>query len=133
MTAEIVIIILKVAVIAVTLLLLASLTALATGRIKLHGRINIAFFALTMIALLGFEVIIRFLYPDMVQSYLRERDAISSLNTHLWFALPSAVLLLVMLPTGLRRLRSLHIAIGVLFLVLWTGTFVTGVFYLPHH
>ena len=28
--------------------------------------------------------------------------------------------------------RSVHIALGLLFLVLWIGTFVTGVFYLPH-
>ena len=36
-----------------TVLLAASLTALARGNIRLHGRINYVFFALTLIALLG--------------------------------------------------------------------------------
>jgi hypothetical protein len=37
-----------------------------------------------------------------------------------------------MLLTGVRRQRRLHIGLGMVFLVLWTGTFITGVFFLPH-
>jgi len=38
----------------------------------------------------------------------------------------------VMLVTGWKRRRKLHIATGLVFLVLWIGTFITGVFFLPH-
>ena len=38
----------------------------------------------------------------------------------------------VMLFTGIRHLRRLHIATGILFSVLWIGTFITGVFFLRH-
>jgi len=48
MNAAVVILVLKVAVIAVTVLLVASLTALARGNIRLHGRINYVFFVLTL-------------------------------------------------------------------------------------
>ncbi len=132
MTAEIVMLTLKTAVIAVTVLLAASLTALACGNIRLHGRINYAFFALTLIALLGLEVVVRILWPEMMSSFLKSRGASDMLRTHLMFSMPSAVLLFFMLFTGLKRFRSVHIGLGVLFLILWTGTFVTGVFYLPH-
>jgi len=40
--------------------------------------------------------------------------------------------LLVMLSTGLTHHRVLHVATGVLFALLWAGTFVTGIFFLPH-
>ena len=57
MNAGLVILVLKVAVVAVTVLLAGSLVALACGRYRLHGRINIAFFALTLAALVGLELI----------------------------------------------------------------------------
>ena len=55
-----------------------------------------------------------------------------ALRVHLCFSVPAAVLLPVMLYTGLTHRRSLHLVLAVLFAILWLGTFVTGVFYLPH-
>jgi uncharacterized membrane protein YozB (DUF420 family) len=133
MDPGVVILILKIAVILVTILLACSLTAIAFGKVRLHGRINLAFFALTLIALVGLEVVIRLIEPELFASYFESRNAVGLLRTHLWFAMPSAGLLFVMLFTGLRHYRRIHVAMGLLFLVLWTGTFVTGVFWLPHH
>ena len=45
---------------------------------------------------------------------------------------PSALLMPLMLYTGLRGLRAVHLGLAVVFVVLWAGTFVTGVFFLPH-
>ena len=132
LTAANVILALKIAVSAVTLLLLCSLLALARGHYRLHGRINLAFFTLTLVALLGFEVVIRILEPGVFE-YIRANDELNrALNIHLCFAVPSALLMPAMLYTGLTRRRTLHLALALLFAVLWTGTFITGVFYLPH-
>ena len=38
----------------------------------------------------------------------------------------------VMLLTGKTGRRGVHVAFGVAFGILWAGTFVTGVFFLPH-
>jgi uncharacterized membrane protein YozB (DUF420 family) len=132
MNAGYVILTLKVAVIAVTVLLAVSLLALVRGNYRLHGRLNVAFFILTLAALVGLEVVARLLSPDLFVDYLNAHDARDALRTHLMFSMPAAVLLLFMLPTGWQRRRNLHITMGLLFLVLWAGTFVTGVFYLPH-
>jgi hypothetical protein len=132
MNAGVVILILKIAVIAVTILWVGSLVALALGKTQLHGRINIVFFALTLAALLGLEVIARVISPDIFDNYLNEHDAKNMLYVHLAFSLPSAGLLFVMLFTGLRHKRNWHIATGILFSILWIGTFVTGIFFLPH-
>lgn len=132
LSAGTLILILKIAVIAVTVLLACSLTALARGNYTLHGRINMAVFALTMAALLGLEIIARILSPEIFNDHFAKYNAKSALRVHLCFSLPSAALLPLMLFTGLRRRRSLHVPIGVVFLVFWTGTFVTGVFFLPH-
>jgi len=132
LTAPLVILTLKIAVIAVTLLLLTSLLAVWRGQYRLHGRINIAFFTLTLTALLGLEVVARLLEPEMFKEYFEEHDAWTALTVHLCFSIPAAVLLPFLLLTGLRRRRLLHLNLAVLFLVLWTGTFITGVFYLPH-
>jgi hypothetical protein len=132
MDAALIILVLKVAVIAVTVLLLASLTALARGNYRLHGRINYVFFGLTLAALIGLEVIVRLLDPQLLDDFLTRHGAHDALRRHLSFSLPAAGVLFVMLFTGLQRYRRVHIAFGILFLVLWTGTFVTGVFYLPH-
>ena len=123
---------LKIAVILVTILLVWSLVALAKGRYVLHGRLNMAVVALTVAALLGLEVIARLLYPDLFTIHFVKHNAQRALWIHLGFSLPSALLLPLMLVLGLRHRRSLHIGLGILFLILWTGTFITGVFFLPH-
>jgi uncharacterized membrane protein YozB (DUF420 family) len=130
LTGPLVILLLKVAVSAVTLLLLASLVALWRGRYRLHGRINLAFSALTLAALLGLEVLVRLIDPHLFDYF--DPDTLAALRVHLCFAVPAAVLLPVMLYTGLTRRRAVHLSLAVLFGILWTGTFVTGVLFLPH-
>jgi hypothetical protein len=120
---------LKIAVIAVTLLLLVSLAALARGNYRLHGRINVVFFTLSLIAVLGLELAVRIVIPEDFERYVAETTA---LRTHLWFSVPSLVLMPAMLYTGLKRNRTVHLVLAVLFGTLWTGTFITGVFFLPH-
>lgn len=132
MHAGLVILILKIAVAVVTVLWVGSLIALACGKTRLHGRINIAFFALTLIALLGLEVIVRIVSPGIFENYFARHQAENAMQVHLMFAVPSAVLLFFMLFTGLKHKRNLHIAAGILFSVLWIGTFITGIFFLPH-
>jgi uncharacterized membrane protein YozB (DUF420 family) len=132
MNAGYVILVLKIAVAAVTILLAASLLALARGRYRLHGRINTVFFVLTIAALLGLEVIARLLDPELFNQYLEEHRAADALRIHLGFSIPSALLLFFMLITGWAHRRYWHIGLGVVFLVLWTGTFITGIFFLPH-
>jgi hypothetical protein len=132
MNAGVIILVLKIAVIAVTILWLASLVALAMGKTRLHGRINMVFFALTLAALVGLELIARVVDPELFDQFLDERNAKGILYVHLGFSLPSAALLFVMLFTGLKHKRTFHIAAGILFSMLWTGTFITGVFFLPH-
>jgi hypothetical protein len=132
LTAETVILTLKIAVIAVTVLLACSLTALAFGNYRLHGRINLVFFILVLAALLGLELVTHLAMPGMLQRFLEQHGAVDALYVHLGFSVPSALLLPVMLYSGLKRFRSLHISLGVLFLVLWSGTFITGIFFLPH-
>jgi uncharacterized membrane protein YozB (DUF420 family) len=132
LTGPVVILALKIAVAAVTVLLLASLLALARGNYRLHGRINLAFFTLTLIALFGFEVIIRIIEPRIF-NYINEDEALrQALNIHLCFSVPSALLMPAMLYTGLTHRRGVHLALACVFGVLWLGTFVTGVFFLPH-
>lgn len=131
LTAVNVLIALKVAVAAVTVLLLASLLALALGKYRLHGRINTVFFVLTLAALLGLEVVVRLLQPEMFEDYFVRTDSVTAFKVHLAFSLPAALMLPAMLYTGWKRRRNLHIALGVVFLVLWAGTFVTGIFFLP--
>ncbi len=132
LTGPNVILSLKAAVVLVTILLAASLTALACGRIRLHGRINLAFFVLTVAALLGFEVVIRMIQPEIFH-YIDEKEGLrQALNIHLSFAVPSAVLMPLMLFTGLRHRRAAHLALSVVFGVLWLGTLITGLFFLPH-
>ncbi|HZZ78853.1 MAG TPA: hypothetical protein VFE62_10070 [Gemmataceae bacterium] len=122
--------ILKIAVIAVTLLWIASLIALALGNTRLHGRINYVFFGLTLTALFALEVVMRVIKPGLFDDYAHHMD--QAMAVHLTFSVPAAVLLFVMLFTGIRHLRRVHIAAGILFSVLWIGTFVTGVFFLRH-
>jgi hypothetical protein len=132
LNAEMVILTLKIAVSAVTVLLACSLTALAFGQYRLHGRINLVFFILVLAALLGLEMVTQIVRPGMLQEFLQKNDALPALYVHLGFSVPSALVLPVMLWTGLKRRRWVHVALGILFLTLWTGTFITGIFYLPH-
>ncbi len=130
-----VILILKVAVFAVTLLLLASLAALAAGKQRLHGRINIVFFVLTAMTVVAFEGLIRIdeARQGTLFAYIRENEELNQrLTTHLYFSIPSALLMPVMLWTGLTHRRTPHIVLAWVFGLLWLGTFVTGVFTLPH-
>lgn len=127
-----IILILKIAVILVTLLLSGSMIALARGRHSLHGRLNVLVTGLTLAALLGLEVIARLLNPDLFSTHFERHQAQDALVIHLAFSLPSAVLLPLMLVLGFKHRRTLHVGLGIVFLVLWTGTFITGVFFLPH-
>jgi hypothetical protein len=120
---------LKVLVSAVTVLFAASLVALATKRVRLHGRINRVFFALTILTVLGFELLLRIGTDVTSQFSAAARDA---LRIHLYFSVPAALLLPAMLVSGIKRRRSLHVPLGVAFALLWLGTFVSGVFFLPH-
>jgi FtsH-binding integral membrane protein len=113
---------LKVLVAAVTVLLLASLVALLLKRPRLHGQINTAFFVLTMLTVIAFEALLQSI--DVSAAF--DGAARTALHTHLWFSVPSALLLPAMLVTGKMRLKRLHLVLSAVFAVLWTGTVVTG-------
>lgn len=125
-----VILALKAAVIAVTVLLLASLLALARGRYRLHGRLNLVFFVLTLVALLSLEVVTRIVEPTVFDYF--DADTRHALRRHLMFSMPAAALLPFMIVTGGTHRRRIHLSLAAVFGVLWIGTFITGVFYLPH-
>jgi hypothetical protein len=122
-----IIVALKVLVGAVTVLFALSLVALAVGRTRLHGRINTVFFVLTALTVLGFEGLLQVVNV----SELFDDAARRALRTHLYFSVPSTLLLPVMIATGRMHRRRLHIAVGIAFLLLWTGTVITGMG-LPH-
>ena len=118
---------LKIAVGAVTLLLLVSLIVLARGNKRLHGQINFVFFLLTITAVLGLELIIRFLNPEFTDTF--SPDEKQMLRIHLGFSIPSTLILPLMLYTGKTHSRW-HVPLAVVFSPLWIGTFVTGIFFL---
>jgi len=120
---------LKVLVSAVTVLFAASIVAIATGHRRLHGRINLAFFVLTMTTVLGFELLLR-LGTDVSATFSPEARA--ALRVHLVFAVPAALLLPLMLWTGSTCRRRLHVPLAVLFTLIWAGTVYTGLFTLPN-
>jgi uncharacterized membrane protein YozB (DUF420 family) len=128
-----VILTLKVAVAGVTVLLLASLVALVRGNTRLHGRINVVFFALTAATLVGFELLIRVIRPDLFAYFEADAELSRRLRVHLCFSVPAALLMPVMLWTGLTHRRRIHLFLAGVFGALWAGTFVTGVFFLPHN
>lgn len=132
LTGPNVILALKVAVALVTVLLIASTIAVARGHYRLHGRLNLAFFTLTLVTLLGFEVIIQIVQPEIFQYIKGDEELGRALRIHLCFSVPSALLMPAMLYTGLTHRRQLHLVLAVLFALLWAGTFVTGIFFLPH-
>ena len=113
---------LKVLVVAVTLLLLASLVALALKRPRLHGQINTAFFVLTMLTVVGFEGLLQWVNVSATFDDAARR----ALRTHLWFAIPSALALPAMFISGKMRLKKLHLALATVFSALWAGTVITG-------
>lgn len=120
---------LKVLVAGVTVLFAASLAALLAGNIRLHGRINTVFLILTLTTVFGFEVLLR-LGTDVVSHFSPEARAM--LKVHLYFAIPAACLLPLMYASGIKRRRSLHIGLGLIFAILWIGTVITGLVFLPH-
>ncbi len=132
LTGSNIILTLKITVAAVTCLFLASLVALLRGNYRLHGWINTVFMVLTLTALLGLEVVARLLRPGVFEEHFNQTGAWTALYVHLCFSLPAAVVLVAMFLTGRAHRATLHVALGVLFAVLWTGTFITGIFFLPH-
>jgi hypothetical protein len=120
---------LKVLVSIVTALFAAAVGAIATGRKKLHGRINTAFFALTLTTVVGFEGLLR-LQGNVTEHFTTDEKR--ALFIHLWFAVPSVLLLLLMMGSAVLKWKRFHVACGILFSLFWVGTFVTGVFFLPH-
>jgi uncharacterized membrane protein YozB (DUF420 family) len=132
LTGPNVILALKVAVAAVTVLLLASLVALSRGQYRLHGRINLAFFTLTLAAVLGLELVVRVISPNVFEYIGKDPELYRALNIHLCFSVPSALLMPAMLYTGLTHRRTIHLRLAFVFGILWAGTFVTGIFFLPH-
>ena len=130
LTGPDVILSLKIAVLAVTFLFLTSLLALSRGNYWLHGRINIAFFGLTATALMVLEVLVRLVNPELFNYF--DAETRRALNIHLCFSLPSALLMPFMLWTGLTHRRRVHLTLASLFSILWAGTFITGIFFLPH-
>lgn len=133
LTPTLVILSLKYAVGAVTLLLCMSLIALAKGKVQLHGKINVVFFVLTLAALLLFEIVVRMIDPVLFSGLWRNPELAKSLKIHLCFAVPSALIMGIMLFTGLRKFRVLHRRVAIVFLVCWIGTFYTGIFWLPNY
>lgn len=130
LTGPNVILTLKIAVAAVTVIFIASLICLVRGNYRWHGRLNIAFFVLTLTAVLGLEGIIRFIDPLLFDYFSPHTKQM--MTVHLAFSIPSTILLPFMLFSGLKHRRVLHLLIGTLFVVCWLGTFVTGIFFLPH-
>ena len=120
---------LKVLVSVVTVVFAAAIVAIATGRRRLHGRLNVVFFVLTMTTVLGFELLLR-LGTDVSASFSPE--AKQALRVHLVFAVPSALLLPLMLWSGATRRRRLHVPLAFVFTLLWAATVYTGLFTLPN-
>jgi uncharacterized membrane protein YozB (DUF420 family) len=133
LTPTLVILSLKYAVGAVTVLLVFSLIALAKGKIKLHGKINVVFFVFALATLFLFEIVVRMIDPLLFSGLWKNAELAKSLKIHLCFAVPSAFLMGIMLFTGLRKLKVWHRRVAIVFLVCWVGTFYTGIFWLPNH
>ncbi|HWG47002.1 MAG TPA: DUF420 domain-containing protein [Gemmataceae bacterium] len=131
LTGPNVILTLKIAVAAVTVLLIAALIAVARGNYRLHGRLNLAFFTLTLIAVLGLELVVRIIAPNVFDYINNDSELRHALNVHLWFSVPSTFLMPAMLYTGLKGYVRVHLTLAVCFAVLWTGTVITGIFFLP--
>jgi len=132
LTGPQIILALKIAVATVTALLLVSFLALWRGNYRLHGRINVVFFVLTSTALVGLEVIVRLIDPTIFDYFGLDPELKRALTIHLCFSLPAAAVMPLMLLTGYTHRRRIHLTLAVAFGILWIGTFVTGIFFLPH-
>ena len=120
---------LKVLVCTVTVLFAVAVWAILTGRKRLHGRVNTVFFILTMTTVIGFELLLR-IGGDITATFTPE--ARQALRIHLMFAVPAAAIMPVMFWSGWTQRKRLHLPLAVLFTLAWIGTFITGVFFLPH-
>lgn len=129
LTGPVIILALKIAVGAVTVLLLVALWALARGKYWLHGRLNTLFTVLTLTAVVVFEGLLQ--AGVDVTGHFTPADRVA-LYVHLGFVIPLIPVMLLMTWSGWRHRGHLHVRLGIVFLVLWTGMFVTGVFFLPH-
>ncbi len=123
---------LKSAVSLVTVLLACAIWAAWRKKYRLHGRINMAFFALTVTTLIVFEVVIRLINPEIYDYIKADAHLYSRLKIHLGFSIPAAIMMPLMLWSGLKRRKKLHRSAAVFFLIVWIMTFLTGVFFLPH-
>ena len=130
LTGPQVIIGLKIAVVLVTALLIASAVALALRKPRLHGKLNTLMTLLTLITVIGFEVLIRMVGINVTEGW--DEHARFALRIHLCFVIPLVPILLWMLISGWKRRIKMHLMVSVLFLILWIGMFVTGMFFLPH-
>jgi hypothetical protein len=130
LTGSTVILILKIAVAAVTVLWLASLAALLVKRYRWHGQINLVFMILTLTAVFGLELLIRVYDPKMFDYF--DESTRQLMAVHLCFSVPAAILLPIMYFTGRTGRSRIHYTLAALFSVCWIGTFITGIFYLPH-
>jgi uncharacterized membrane protein YozB (DUF420 family) len=131
LTGPNIILALKFAVATVTVLLIAAVIAVARGNYRLHGRLNLLFFTLTLMSVLGLEVVVRVLAPDAFDYINSDSTLRQALNRHLWFSVPSTFVLPAMLYTGLKGYVRVHLSLAACFAVLWSGTFITGIFFLP--
>lgn len=120
---------LKVLVAAVTVLFLAAVAAIVAGNKRLHGRLNTLFLVLTLSTVVGFELLLR-LGADVTSGF--DADTRRMLRLHLAFAAPAAAVLPVLYWSGRTGRRRLHLPLAVVFAVLWAGTAVTGIGFLPH-
>ena len=125
-----VILILKIAVATVTVFWLASIGALFARRFRLHGQLNLVFMILTLAAVFGLEFLIRVYDPKMFDYFDEPTKRLMAI--HLCFSVPAAILLPVMYVTGRMGQSRIHYTLAGLFSVCWIGTFITGIFYLPH-
>ena len=125
-----VILILKIAVGLVTVLLIASGIAIARRNYRLHGILNSWLASLTLITVIGFELLIRVVGINVTEGW--DDNARFALKVHLCFVIPLVPILIFMLITGWQGRRKMHLSISVLFLILWVGMFITGMFFLPH-
>jgi len=131
LNGQVVILGLKIAVGAATLILLASLLALARSNFRLHGRLNLIFFILTFAAVFGLELLFRVVDPTLFGYF--DEPTQRALRIHLSFSIPSTFLIPAMYITGRTGRRRVHLTLAALFGIAWTGTVVTGIFFLPHN
>jgi hypothetical protein len=124
-----VILILKIAVISTTILLAASIVALAKKRPRLHGQLNVWVAILLLSAVILFEGVIRLLGVDVTEHMNAQAQLI--LKIHLFFVIPLIPFLILMLMSGLGRRIKIHLQFTAVFLILWLGMLITGMM-LPH-